>query len=83
MVKPERALRVVRRGKGQKANKKRMATVAAVHNQAPVVRTPQEVLDSLFDAGERRERQPRPRPWEHHIERDQQRLYPAWQVVLK
>ncbi len=21
--------------------------------------------------------------WEHHIERDQQRLYPAWQVVLK
>ena len=62
MVKPERALRVVRRGKGQKANKKRMATVAAVHNQAPVVRTPQEVLDSLFDAGERRERQPRPRP---------------------
>jgi hypothetical protein len=35
MVKPERALRVVRRGKGQKANKKRMATVAAVHNQAP------------------------------------------------
>jgi len=62
MVKPERALRVVRRGKGQKANKKRMATVAAVHNQAPVVRTPQEVLDSLFDAGERHERQPRPRP---------------------
>jgi hypothetical protein len=62
MVRPERALRVVRRGKGQKANKKRMATVAAVHNQAPVARTPQEVLDSLFRAGERRERQPRPRP---------------------
>jgi hypothetical protein len=62
MVKPERTLRVVRRGKGQKANKKRMATVAAVHNQVPVVRTPQEVLDSLFQAGERPERQPRPRP---------------------
>ena len=62
MVRPERALRVVRRGKGQKANKKRMATVAAVHNQAPVPRTPQEVLDSLFCAGERPERQPRPRP---------------------
>src|SRR6266542_2525549 len=46
MVKPERALRVVRRTKGQKANKKRMATVATVHNQAPVKRTPQEVLDS-------------------------------------
>jgi hypothetical protein len=40
MVKPERALRVVRRGKGEKANKKRMATVAAVHNQAPIARTP-------------------------------------------
>ena len=39
MVKPERALRVVRRGKGKKANKKRMATVAAVHSQAPVIRT--------------------------------------------
>jgi len=62
MVKPERALRVVRRGKGQKANKKRMATVAAVHNQTPVVRTPQEVLDSLFSTDGRPERQARPRP---------------------
>jgi hypothetical protein len=62
MVKPERALRVVRRTKGQKANKKRMATVAAVHNQAPVQRTPQEVLDSLFESDQRPERQSRPRP---------------------
>jgi hypothetical protein len=62
MVKPQRALRVVRRGKGEKANKKRMATVAAVHNQAPVVRTPQEVLDSLFASGERPERGERRRP---------------------
>lgn len=62
MVKPERALRVVRRGKGQKANKKRMATVAAVHSQAPVVRTPQEVLASLFAAGERPERPKRTPP---------------------
>ena len=62
MVKPERALRVVRRSKGQKANKKRMATVAAVHNQASVVRTPQEVLDSLFCAEQRPARAPRPRP---------------------
>jgi hypothetical protein len=61
MVKPERALRVVRRGKGQKANKKRMATVAAVHNQPPLVRTPQEVLDSLFSPDQRPERQPRVR----------------------
>jgi hypothetical protein len=62
MVKPERALRVVRRAKGQKANKKRMATVAAVHNQAPVVRTPQQVLDSLFCTDQRPARAPRPRP---------------------
>lgn len=62
MVRPERALRVVRRTKGQKANKKRMATVATVHNQPPVVRTPQEVLDNLFQTGERPERPPRPRP---------------------
>jgi hypothetical protein len=62
MVKPEAALRVVRRGKGQKANKKRMATVAAVYNQAPRVRTVQEVLDSLFCTGQRPERPPRPRP---------------------
>jgi hypothetical protein len=62
MVKPERTLRVVRRGKGQKANKKRMATVAAVQDQTPVVRTPQQVLDSLFSTDGRPERQARPRP---------------------
>lgn len=49
MVKPEKALRVVRRGKGEKANKKRMATVAAVFTQQPRVRTPEEVVESLFD----------------------------------
>lgn len=64
MVRPERALRVVRRGKGEKANKKRMATVAAVHSQAPVIRTPQEVLSSLFATGERSERPKRTPP--HH-----------------
>ena len=62
MLKPERALRVVRRGKGEKANKKRMATVAAVHSQAPVIRTPKHVLDSLFAAGERQERPKRTPP---------------------
>ena len=49
MVRPERALRVVRRGKGKKANKKRMATVGAVFTMEPRVRTPQEVVASLFD----------------------------------
>lgn len=48
MVKPEGATRVVRRTKGHKINKKRMATVAAVFSQAPRVRTAQDVLDSLF-----------------------------------
>jgi len=64
MVKPERALRVVRRGKGEKANKKRMATVAAVHSQAPLIRTPKDVLSSLFTTGERPERPKRTPP--HH-----------------
>jgi len=62
MVKPERALRVVRRGKGEKANKKRMATVAAVHSQTPLVRTAKEVLDSLFATGERPARPKRTPP---------------------
>ena len=62
MVKPERALRVVRRAKGEKANKKRMATVAAVHSQAPVVHRPEEVLSSLFATGERTDRPKRTPP---------------------
>lgn len=49
MVKPEKNLRVVRRGKGEKANKKRMATVAVVFTKQPRVRTPEEVVESLFD----------------------------------
>jgi hypothetical protein len=53
MVKPEKALRVVRRGAGKKANKKRMATVATVFTQEPRVRTPEEVLESLFRKGPR------------------------------
>ncbi len=62
MVKPERALRVVRRGKGEKANKKRMATVAAVHSQPPIVRTPAQVIDSLFQTDTPAERPKRPKP---------------------
>jgi hypothetical protein len=53
MVKPELALRVVRQGSGKKANKKRMATVAAVFTQEPRIRTPEEVLESLFREGPR------------------------------
>ena len=48
MVKPDGAQKAVRLTKGQKANRKRMATVAAVFTKAPWVRTPEQVVDSLF-----------------------------------
>jgi hypothetical protein len=44
----EEDLRVVSRGKDERDNKKRMATVAAVFTQEPRVRTPEEVVESLF-----------------------------------
>ncbi len=48
MVKPSGAQPTHRLTKGQKANKKRMATVATVFTRAPWVRTPQQVIESLF-----------------------------------
>ena len=69
MVKPEGAERVPRRAKGMKANKKKMATVAAVFSQAPRVRTPAAVIESLFAEGtarpahERRKRPANKRVW--------------------
>jgi hypothetical protein len=48
MVKDGRAEPVVRLGRGERANKKRMATVAAVYTIEPRIRTPEEVADSLF-----------------------------------
>src|SRR6266851_2737572 len=48
MVKPCAALPRPRLTKGQKANKKRMATVATVFTRAPWVRTTQQVIESLF-----------------------------------
>jgi hypothetical protein len=48
MVKPCGAPPKARLTKGQKANKKRMATVATVFTRAPWVRTPQQVIESLF-----------------------------------
>jgi hypothetical protein len=63
MVKPDGATKVVRRRKGEKPNKKKMATVGTVFSQAPRVRTPQQVLHSLFATpGEDRERGQRQRP---------------------
>ncbi len=48
MVKPGGAQPTVRLTKGQKANRKRMATVAAVFTRTPWVRTPEQVVKSLF-----------------------------------
>jgi hypothetical protein len=56
MVKAELADKPVRRGKGQKAQKKKMATVAAVFTQQPFVRTAQEVVDNLFRSSEPKEK---------------------------
>lgn len=48
MVKPEPAAKTVRLGKGQKRQKKKMATVGCVFSQQPRPRTPDEVVASLF-----------------------------------
>ena len=63
MVKPDGAPPKARLTKGQKANKKRMATVATVFTRAPWVRTPQQVIDSLFPTSRKpSEATPPPRP---------------------
>ena len=48
----------------QRANKKKMATVAAVFTKEPFMRTPQQVVDSLFPAGVKPAptKQPHPKP---------------------
>ena len=51
MVKPERARPTARLTKGQKLNRKKMATVAAVFTKNPWVRTPEQVVESLFRTG--------------------------------
>jgi len=61
LVKANGAEHTPRRTKGQKANKKKMATVAAVYTQQPRIRTPEEVVESLFE-GKRSEDKPRRRP---------------------
>lgn len=50
MMKPKGERRAVRRTKGQKANRKKMATVATVFTRAPWIRTPQQVVESLFSS---------------------------------
>ena len=53
MVKPEPNRPPVRLAKEQKTNKKKMATVAAVFTKAPFIRTPQQIVDSIFRSGPR------------------------------
>jgi len=48
LVKPFAEQPPLRLSKGQKANRKRMATVATVFTRAPWVRTPEQVVESLF-----------------------------------
>jgi hypothetical protein len=69
MIKPEQTLRKPRRGKGDKKHKKRMATVATVRTQQARVRTPEEVVESLFRTVPKQQqphtRRKAPRPPEH------------------
>jgi hypothetical protein len=53
MVKSGGAKPTARLTKGQKANQKRMATVATVFTRVPWVRTPQQVVENLFPTGGR------------------------------
>jgi hypothetical protein len=51
IVKPDGARPTARLTKGQKVNRKKMATVAAVFTTSPWVRTPEQVVESLFRTG--------------------------------
>jgi len=64
MLKPAGTQRIIRPTKGQKANRKKMATVAAVFTRAPWRRTPEQVVESLFrtDRTRRPDQPPAPRP---------------------
>lgn len=48
MIKPVGTTTPCHRTKGQKANKKKMATMAVVYTMNPRIRTPEEVAESLF-----------------------------------
>lgn len=49
MIKSELTEKKVRLKRGEKAQKKKMATVAAVFTQEPRIRTPDDVVESLFN----------------------------------
>lgn len=50
------------RGKGEKASRKRLATVGAVYSVDRPVRTPRQVVAALFRDGDEQQPQSRPRP---------------------
>src|ERR1022692_4844698 len=62
MVKPEPNPPPVGLAKEQKTNKKKMATVAAVFTKAPFIRTPQQVVDSIFRSGHKDAKQSPSKP---------------------
>lgn len=62
MVQPENSQRRVRLAKGQKANRKKMATVAAVFTRQPWIRTPEQVVASLFRTNTKTGGAPSPPP---------------------
>jgi hypothetical protein len=58
---------VAHRKKGQKANRKRMATVGTIYSIASTPRTPAEVVESLFrDPKQKDEGKPKKRPQPQH-----------------
>lgn len=67
MVKSELTQKIVRKGKGKKAQKKKMAVVAAVFTQSPYFRTPEEVVESLFDTEKKKEKSKRVKPEKKRI----------------
>jgi hypothetical protein len=63
MKKDDKAEKKTRRKRGEKSNKKRMATIAAVHTAERFPRTPEEIVDNLFrDEKPRAVQRQRPKP---------------------
>lgn len=75
MVKPQPATKTVRLGKGEKRNKKKMATVGCVFSQQPRPRTPEEVVASLFAASEPPEDEDEPKPRRRRDRRQHKRVW--------
>jgi hypothetical protein len=62
MIKRDQTEKVVRNGRGKKRHKKKMATVGTVFTQEPRIRSPEEVIESLFEPEQKREKRDFPVP---------------------